>query len=215
MAKTMGIKLRTNEDAFFREIDAFVLEAKTRVAARAVNTLQGQASVAGYRKIAEIYGIGVRRIEQYASVEYATPSNLTATITVKGKGFPLVAFSPIATKGGVSVKIKGRREFFPGAFLATMPNGHVGVFARGSYGGKGRRRIKQTGAFGRFILGRGDRVKSGNVWGSSELPINELYTFGPSDTFANEDVVEAMADRVDEQSPIVFERELAAVRRGF
>lgn len=210
-----GLKVRSNVDQCLREIDDFVDAGKKLAASRALNTLQGQATVAGFRKIAEIYGVGPRTTEKYASVELAAPGNLQATITVKGRGYPLVAFNPIPTKRGVSVKIKGQRITFPGTFLAQMPNGHLGVFARGAYGSKSRRPLQQTGSIGRFTLGRGVRVKKANKWGNTELPINELFTFSPGDTFSNEDVTDAMMDRVDEQAGPVFERELAAVRRGF
>lgn len=212
----MRLKTRTNVDEVFRDLDAFALEAKTVAAARALNVLEGQATVVGFRKIAELYGVGPRTTEKYASVELATATNPEATITVKGPGFPLSAFAPIVvTKRGVSVKLKGRRVLFPGTFMARMPNGHVGVFARGAYAGKGATAIKVTGRIGRFVLGRGRRVKRANKWGSSELPINELYTSSPADTFANPEVVEAMQDRIEDQAPDVMRRELAAVRRGF
>lgn len=211
----MGLALRTNIEDVFRDLDAVVRDMKTIAAARTLNVLEGQAEVVGFRKIAELYGVGPRTTEKYATVELATVTNLEATITVKGQGYPLSAFSPIPTKRGVSVKIKGQRHLYPGTFLARMPNGHVGVFARGAYGGKGATTLRVTGRIGRFILGRGKRVIRANKWGSSELPINELYTSSPGDTFANDDVVQAMQDRVEQQAPIVMQRELAAVKRGF
>lgn len=211
----MRLGLRSNVDEVFKDIDAFLKTDAPLAAARTLNTLEGQATVVGFRKIAELYGVGPRTTEKYASVKLATSSDLEVEITVKGAGYPLAAFSPTQTRRGVTVKIKGRRALFHSTFLARMPNGHVGVFARGAYGGKGATAIRVTGGLGRFVLGRGTRVKRPNKWGSSELPINELYTSSPGDTFANEDVVQAMQDRVEEQAPIVMKRELAAVRRGF
>lgn len=211
----MKLAMRSNVDEVLRDLDAVILDFKTIAASRTLNTLEGQAQVAGFRKINELYGVGPRTTEQYAVVELASPSNLEATITVKGAGYPLSAFAPRQTKRGVSAKIKGVRHLFPGTFMARMPNGHVGVFARGAYAGKGATAIRETGRIGRFVLGRGKRVRRANKWGSSELPINELYTSSPGDTFANDEVFEAMAARVEEQAPIVMARELKAVRRGF
>jgi hypothetical protein len=211
----MRLATRTNIEDVFKDLDGFVRDAKSLAAARTLNVLGGQASVVGFRKIAERYGVSPRITEKYASVELASPSSLEATITVKGAGYPLSAFQPIPTKRGVSVKLKGKRVLFQGTFMARMPNGHVGVFARGAYAGKGATTLRVTGRIGRFVLGRGRRVKRANQWGSSELPINELYTFSPSDTFANDEVVEAMQDRVEAQAPIVMQRELAAIKRGF
>lgn len=210
----MRLSVRTNVDSVLGDLDAFVEGAKTLAVARAINALEGQASVAGFRKIAEIYDVGPRTTEKYASAQLATPAHLEATITVKGLSFPLAAFRPVPTKRGVSVKIKGRRVLFPHTFMATMPSGHVGVFARGAYGGKGATVLKATGRIGRFVLGRGRREKRPNKWGSSELPINELFTFSPGDTFANPDVIAAMQDRIEEQAGKVLEREIAAVGRG-
>lgn len=212
----MRIRVRSNIDEVFRQLDADLEAMQTIGAPRALNVLQGQATVVGYRKIAEVYGVGPRTIEKYASVQLASANDPTATVTVKGKGFPLGLFNPIPTPRGVSVRIKGVRHLYPGTFLATVTSGegaHVGVFGRGAYGGKGI--TKRTGNIGRFVFGRGRRVKRPNKWGISELPINELYTFSPPDTFANDEVVDPMLDRIEEQAPKVFAREFAAVRRGF
>lgn len=211
----MKIIPRNNLDEVFRDLDTVVADMKSVAAVRTLNTLQEQAAVVGFRKIAEVYGVGPRTTEKYATVELASPDHPEATITVKGPGFPLIAFNARQTRAGVTAKIKGRLHLFRGAFIARMPNGHVGVFARGSYAGKGSTTLKPTGRIGRFVLGRGRRVKRNNRWGSSELPVNELFTSSPGDTFANEDVVDAMQDRIEEQAPKVMAREIAAVRLGF
>jgi len=124
----------------------------------------------------------------------------------------MYAFQPRQTRAGVSVSIKGRRVIIPGAFLATTKSGHVGVFARGAYGAKSRRTLRETGSFGRFKFGRGERVKRANRWGSSELPINELFTFGPVESFSNADVTAAVQDRIEEQAAKVLERNLRFAR---
>ena len=77
------------------------------------------------------------------------------------------------------------------------------VFARGAY--RGRSVPKPTGETG----GRGF------TYGRTRLPISELYTLGPADMFQRRSVVDRMNDRVDEQAPAVFRREIAAVARGF
>lgn len=210
-----ALRLRTNKDEVFRDLDAFVAEAKTRAGARTLNVLEGQAQVAGFRVISDRYGIGPRVLEKYATTRLATPANLEATISVKGRGFPLAEFRPIPTPAGVSAFVKGRRHLYPGTFMATMPNGHRGVFARGAYGGKGATAIRETGRIGNFVLGRGKRVRKANKWGVTELPVNELYSSSPADMFADQDVVDAMLDRVEEQAPIVMRREIAAIKRGF
>jgi hypothetical protein len=175
-------------------MDAFVAGVVSIAAPRAINKLRDQARTAGFRKISELYGIGPRTMDQYARVTYASASELKAEINVKGKGFPLSAFQPRQTAAGVSAVIKGVRKIIAHTFLATMPNGHVGVFARGTYGKS-------------FVFGRGQHKKRSDG-GWTELPINELYSFAPPDAFSNPEVVDAMQSRVDEQAPIVLKQEI-------
>ena len=139
-------------------------------------------------------------MQRYASRKDARRDDLEASITVKGRGFPLSEFRPVQTAKGVSVVIKGKRITIPHTFMVRRFGQHV--FARGAYGGKGLR--KATGeTFGRFTYGR------------TRLPINELYTFAPPDAFSNPEVVQAMDDRVEQQAAAALEREVAAVARGF
>lgn len=193
----VSVALRTNEDQVFADIDAFLARVRGVAMPRALNKLADQAGVAGFRAINDIYKIGPRTMEKYARVELAGPNKLEASINVKGAGFPLYAFQPRQTRKGVSVLIKGRRVLILHAFIATLPNGHTGVFARGAYGGKSTHRIASTG-----------RGSSGFVFGRGRLPINELYTLSPPDAFSNPDVVDAMQSRVDEQSQRVIAQEI-------
>lgn len=210
----MRLAVKTNVDEVFAALESEVAKVRDIALPRALNELRDQAKTAGLRKIADIYKVGPRVTEKYVTLKFATGVDLEATITIKGPGFPLHAFQPRQLRNGVSVNVKGKRIVIPGAFLATMKSGHVGVFARGAYGAKGGRRLTQTGSFGRFKFGRGERVKRDNVWGSTELPINELFTFAPADTLSNPDVTAAMQDRVDEQAAKVIERNIQRSRGG-
>lgn len=198
----MKLRARTNVNDVLRQMDTWVDQATTVAAPRAVNKLMQQAQTAGFRKVAEIYEIGPRTMEKFARVKFAVPGDLEAVLTVRGKGFPLYAFQPRQTRGGVSVRIKGRRFIGPHSFIARMRSGHVGVFARGAYGGKSGRKMVATGEkFGRFVYGR------------RRLPINELYSLSPPDAASNPDVTEAMQRRVDEQATKVFEQEIRFATR--
>lgn len=211
----MRIALRSNVDDVFADIGKHIRDVLSIAVPRALNALETQAEIAGFRTIADKYGIGPRTTEKYASAKLATSADPEVALIVKGKGFPLVVFRPIQTKHGVSVVIKGRRVLFPHTFLARMPSGHLGVFARGAYGGKGATVIRETGRIGRFVLGRGKRVRRANKWGSSELPINELYGSSPADMLSDQDVIDAISERIDEQAAKIIEREIAAMKRGF
>ena len=200
IASGVGVKLKTNVDQVLSELDGFVDDVLQVAAPRALNKLRDQAKTAGFRKLAELYDIGPRTMDKYATLTFAKPGDLEATINVKGKGFPLAVFKPRQTALGVSIQIKGGRTIIPHSFLAKMPSGHVGVFARGTYG-----------ASFRFSKGRARRVRRGR-W--TELPIRELFTFGPAKAFANPDVVDAMQSRVDEQAGKVLKQEIRFAARG-
>lgn len=181
-------------------IDALLARILESALPRAANTLRDQAQTAGYRKINEVYDIPARTMDQYTTLKVSTPNDLEASITVKGRGFPLSTLRPVQTKQGVTILIKRRRVLVPHAFMVARFGQHV--FARGSYGGKGA--VRPTGeSFGRF------------VFGSGRLPISELYSFAPPDCLSNNDVRQTMDDRVEQQAPAVLKRELAAVARGF
>lgn len=180
-------------------MDGYVANVLDIAAPRAINKLRDQAQTAGQRKVSDLYNLGPRTTDKYISVTFAKQGDLEAEINVKGKGFPLMAFGPRQTALGVSVQIKGVRSVIPHTFIATMPNGHTGVFARGIYAG-------------RFTFKRGVHKRINGK--SHELPINELYSFAPPDAFSNADVVDAMQQRVDQQAGIVLGQEIRHVAAG-
>jgi len=121
-------------------------------------------------------------------------------VLTNGAGFPLYVFQPRPEGAGVSVSVKGKRVLIRHAFIATMPNGHVGIFARGRYGAH-----FQFGAGTHHVQRKGK---------STELPIAELYTWAPADALGNPITVAAMSDRVEEQAAKVLERNLRFAIRG-
>lgn len=164
---------------------------------RALRTLAEQAQTAGFREVNALYRVSPRTMEGYATL---IVEEAAAEIRVKGKGFPLSLFNPVQTRLGVVVTLKGKRTLLEHTFMPARFGGRR-VFGRGRYG--------RT-----FQFERGRRSKrSDGQW--TELPINQLYTFGPADAFGNRSVTRAMDERIDEQAPKVLARELAAVKRGF
>lgn len=195
----MRIGVHTNTDEVLGDIDAF-MAAIFVAAPRAANRLRDQAQTVGVRRAAGIYGVKSRDFAASLRTRDAIKGDAEASLTATGKAFPLSAFNPRQTKQGVTVKVKGRLVRIQHAFIARMRSGHVGVFARGAYGGKGA--TKLTGeVFGRFKYSKG------------RLPINELYTFAAADMLANEDVVADMDARVDEQQAKVLKSEIAFALR--
>lgn len=209
-----GLSISSNLDQAFGELDAFVLSCQV-AGARTVNKVLDQAETAMLRKVSELYGVsaddmrkGSDKGRRWLTRKLATPGNPEGAIIVRGAGFPLYLMKPRQTKAGVTALVKGRRHLYPGTFIARMKSGHIGVFARGAYGSKSAHRLRATGRIGRFTLGRGERVSRPNKWGSSEIPINELYTFGPPEAVGNPDVLEAGQDRIDAQAAKVFVQEV-------
>ena len=196
----MRLTSRDNLSRVMADIDQFRNSITDVAAPRALNALRDQAQTAGLREIAKVYEIGPRTMEKYVTVKLATGGDLEAEITVKGRGFPLSFFRPVPTDRGVRVTVKGRTFVIPHSFMVKRFGQHV--FARGSYGGKyggtptGER-------FGRFVFTKG------------RLPISELWSFAPPDTLNNQQVLDAMDARVEEQGAKVLAREIAAARRGF
>lgn len=196
-----SLKTRTNGDEVMKDLADYLRLVVTVALPRAENKLIDQAKTAGLAQINAIYRIGPRAFDKYVTLKRASNGDLEAELTVRGRGLPLQLFSPLKTKKGVSVLIKGRRVLIPHAFLATMKSGHVGVFARGAYGGKGK--IVPTGeTFGRFAFGK------------KRFAINELFTFAAPDAFSNPDVVDAMQKRVADQASAVIEHEIAFATGG-
>lgn len=198
----MAAPVRTNINDVLADMDGYVSDILDRAAPRALNELRDRAELTGFRAVRDTYDIPLATVKSAAVVKLkpATTGDLEASIDVKGRGFPLMAFRPIQTRAGVSIRIKGVRRTIAHSFLARMPNGHVGVFARGVYGSK-------------FQFRRGVHKKHGGKW--TELPINELYTFGPPDAFSNDAVVTAMQDRVDKDVGSVLKREIRSASRGY
>lgn len=198
----MRLSVRTNEKEVFHDLDAFVDAARSRAIPRGINRLAALAELAGLRKVGDTYELAPRTVEKYLRLTVATRDNPVASITAAGQRFPLSVMQPRQTRKGVSVRIKGKRFVIPHSFLSKALGG-THVFARGGYRGKDGGVRPRGEDFGRFVMGLG------------RLPISEIYTFGPAETFANEEVVQAMQDRIEEQVQSVFAREIAAVRRGF
>jgi len=193
----MRLAVTTNVDQVFRDMDAFVARAQQVAIPRALNKLRDQAQVAGLRKINDLYQIGPRTSEKYLRIKLAGQADLEAAMSMVGSGFPLALFSPIKTPRGVSVKIKGKRFLISHAFQVQQFGSNV--FARGAYAGKGRGLRPSGKHFGRFQFGIG------------RLPINKLYTFSPADMLANQEVVGAMQDRIEEQVDKVIASEMRRV----
>jgi hypothetical protein len=165
------------------ELRTDVLE-KAKV--RALNKVAAQAKVAASKEIrAAGYGIKAAAIKQKITISHASIGQPTVTLRVYKKSIPLIHFSARQTQSGVSVNVKNGRKIIYGAFIATMPTGHKGVFVR-----------------------VGDKHKKNSKGIRSGLPIKEL--FGPSigSAFSNEIVQRALVKLIHEKFPTILEHEI-------
>lgn len=224
MSEGLALKLKHNLPDVLAALDKYAASVQAVARPIILNKLGDQARVAGQRVIRKTYGITIEQLGRYMSVVPAGSSGrLEFKIVAVGKGFPMSLFKPRQVPGrggGVSVVIKGRRVLIPHAFILGAARldveGGGQVFARGSYNaavsgsgttgpkaGKRRKRgirertgrsaFESTGQrFGRFAFGR------------NRFPISMLRSTTPPSALMNEDVVDAMRERIIEQAPSVI-----------
>lgn len=106
------------------------------VMARAVNRGAVAGKTAMVRAVAKDTGIQQRAIEKDLRIDKATRFAPVASIEIRGRRLPLIAFQargPEPSKGkgrGVSYRLPTGRGRIGNAFIATMPSGHRGVYKR-------------------------------------------------------------------------------------
>jgi hypothetical protein len=125
---TIEIDARTALDDLARFIDAFPKEGGA-AARRAINKTLGWVNSKGLRAIAAEHGIPLKTLRgrRRVSMRRATGQSLSGRIWFGLAPIKAVYLgTPRQTKSGV--RVGGLT--FPGAFIATMPSGHLGVFKR-------------------------------------------------------------------------------------
>lgn len=164
-------------------------KVREKATVRAINKTAEQVKVQASREIRDAgYNLKIAKIKKAITLRRASKTELVAVLRATGKPVGLINYSARQTKAGVSVQVKNGRKLISGAFIATMPNGHKGVFVRK---GHGHRKV----------------VKGGKTtW--SGLPIDEL--FGPSipSAFMNKVVQDALRSAVREKFPRLLKHEL-------
>lgn len=136
------------------------------------------------------YNIAAGAINKAVTVKRASRSVLLAQIRATGRPIPLIAYSARQTADGVSVTVKNGRKMIQGAFIATMPNGHTGVFERA---GKRHKKIMRNGKA---------------QWHG--LPLKELYGPSIASTFANQAVRDALVAVARDRFPRAYTQALRA-----
>lgn len=192
----MGINVDLNK--FSQQVRARTMtlssDIRDKATVRALNKVAAQAKVAGSREIrAAGYNLKAAKIKAQFKIRQASSGNPVAVITCSGKPIPLIEFSARETRAGVTVNVKNGRKSIPGAFIATMPSGHRGVFVRV---GKTHKKVMVNGKA---------------VWHG--LPIKELYGPGVPDAFGNDVVQQALVAMIKAKFPSILASEIKFLRR--
>ena len=102
-----------------------------KAGARALNKVMKSAKVNASKNIREIYKMKAGDVKETMTIKKASTTKLTASLVTVGRRIALYLFNAKQNRSGVAITItKGGRKTITGAFIATMKNGHVGVFMR-------------------------------------------------------------------------------------
>ena len=182
------------------------------VLSRAINKVGVAARTAIVRRVLKEVRLKTRQAKQSITLKRATyrHANPTAHIRVSGYRVPLLDWGARQLKGGVSYAIRrGGRKKIKGAFIATMPGGHRGVFVKTGAARISRGLAKRTSK-------RKGRKKGMAYMERPRLPITERY--GPSLAVQVENIAELgrrvfdekvasnLAGEVNRQVGLVLER---------
>jgi hypothetical protein len=181
-----AVTVRSNVRAVVMDITAGAAEC-TPAVVRALNKTADQAKTRASREIRKAgYNLKAADVKAAINVKRASAGNLTASVVAKGRPIPLIKFEARATGQGVSVRVQKGRKLIAHAFIATMPNGHRGVFER----------VNKT------------HVKYKGQW-RKDLPIKQLFGPGIPDALANEIVQGTLRQFIEERFPVLLEHEYA------
>lgn len=134
-----------------------------RATAQGINSALSRSIPRINKRVKAGYNIKQKYLSRVATVSpKASSVALWGGIKINQNRLPVFAFKPKQIGLAISVAIhKGKTVAIRNAFVATMANGHMGVFSRGRY-------IKRTG----FVPGR-EKTATGKI------RITELYTASP------------------------------------
>ncbi len=110
-------------------LEAYPKKAQ-RASVRALNKAAKSGKTLLGRKIAKDMGLKVGDVSRGISVRRATPTTFCVILGASLKRIPIIQFKAKSTKRGVSYRAGSKRKKLAGAFIATMPAGHTGVFKR-------------------------------------------------------------------------------------
>ena len=183
------VKVTSNIQQLVYELMAASDEMRNKTVASALNKTAAQVKVQAARAVRDAgYNLKVSTIKKAIRLRNANAGNLRAVVYAQGRPIPMIEYGARKTSKGVTVNVLNGRKIIAGAFIATMPSGHKGVFVR-ELGGKHR------------------KVTSGHKASWHQLPIRELYGPGVPDGMANKAVQEAIQLFIAERFPRILQQE--------
>lgn len=159
---------------------------------RALNKTAVQARTAASQEVKSAgYNIKASAIKKSFSIDKARRGRLVVVLRATGRPIALINYGARQNKNGVSVQVKASRTILRHSFIATMPNGHRGVFQR-------------VGDKHKKVMRNGKVFRTG-------LPIKEM--FGPSipQSLANASVEKALMEKIRQKFPQILKHELAFI----
>ncbi|WNC90946.1 phage tail protein [Paraburkholderia sp. FT54] len=187
----LKLDVRADVKGITASLSRYVGEQQKAVV-RALNKTAMQARTAAAQEVRGAgYNIKSSAIKNSFSITKAAQGRLVVVLKSTGRPVALINYGARQGKNGVSVQVKAGRTVLRHAFIATMPNGHRGVFERT---GKQHKKVKRNGK----------TIRSG-------LPIKEL--FGPSipQSLANDAVEKALMTKIRQKFPQILKHELAFI----
>jgi len=189
-ASSFDINVHSNVDQVVAGMRNLSNEVRDKATIRALNNMGAQARTAAARIIREVgYGLKAATVKARLTLIKASAGRLVVTVRAQGRPIPLIEFQARQTSKGVSVKVLNGRRLIAGAFIATMPSGHRGVY------------VRKAGARSRKVMTKGKAQWHG-------LPIQELFGPGVPDALANEAVQRALEALVDDKFPQLLRHEV-------
>lgn len=185
----ISVNVRGSMERMVADMQRVKVDVTEKATVRALNRVADQVKTAAAREMRDAgYNLKVSDIKKGITTSKAYAGSLRAKVRASGRPIALFKYGARQTSKGVSVEVLNGRKVITGAFIATMPNGHRGVYVRV---GRTHKKVVKAGKGG---------------W--SGLPIKEL--FGPSvpDGLANSAVQEALQRLISEKFPEVLRQQI-------
>lgn len=118
----------------------FVQSAMPKAFSAAMNRVSQGVRTEAVKKVRELYYVKAGDVRETIRITKASAARLEMIFTSRGPSIPLIKFKTTPTKVPkkpprvlrASVKKIGGKKPIPGAFVAQMRSGHLGVFERAS-----------------------------------------------------------------------------------